>query len=87
LAGQRQEEPQYLCPIALEFFRRSNRSIASYTTLPYRICNFVLGILRSWQREIGEKQQVNQGIDQLLCQRLHLLKFFARCFEFRKLFL
>jgi hypothetical protein len=55
--------------------------------LPYRIGNFVLGVLRSWQSEIRKEQHINQGINQLLCQGLHLLKLFACSFKLRKLFL
>ena len=87
LARQCQQQPQYFRPIALEFFGGSDRGIASYTTLPYRIGNFVFGILWSWQREIGEEQHIDQGIDQLLCQRLYLLELFTCGLQLRQLFL
>lgn len=74
LARQRKEQTQDLGPIVFEFLGGGNGRVAADAALPYCIRDFVLGGRQLGQGEVGEEQQVDQGVDDVLGQRLGLLE-------------
>ena len=74
LARKRQQEPQDLSPVALELLGRGNGRVAAHAALPYRVGNLVLPRGHLGQRKLGVEEEVNQRVNDLLCERLRILK-------------
>ena len=66
LACQCQQEAQDLGSVALKLLGRRDRRVAANAALPYRIRNLVLAGRDLGKSEVGEEQQVNERVDNLL---------------------
>lgn len=69
-----EQQSQDFRAIAFIFFTRANRRITPHTTLPYRIGDFSLSWLSLGERKVGKEEQVDECIDEFLCERLGLFK-------------
>ena len=75
LASQGEEQAQDLSPVAFKLLCGCNGRVAADAALPDGIADLVLAGGDLGQGEVGEEEQVDEGVDNLLGQRLGLFKF------------
>lgn len=67
-AGKGQEQTQDVTPVALMLLCRGDGRVAAHTALPNRIADFGLAMWLFRDGQVGEEQEIDQGVDQLLGQ-------------------
>jgi hypothetical protein len=74
LAGKGEQQAQDLGPVALKLLGGGNGRVAAHAALPYGIRDLVLARRPLGQREVGEEEEVDQRVDDLLGKRLRILE-------------
>lgn len=74
LACQSEEQAQNLSPVALKLLGGCDGRVAAHAALPDGIRDLVLAGGDLGQGEFGEEEQVDEGVDNLLGERLGLFK-------------
>jgi hypothetical protein len=75
LACKGEQKTQDLGSVALELLCRGNGRVAAHAALPDGVGDLVLARWHFWQGKLGEEEQVNQCVDDFLCERLRSLVF------------
>ena len=70
LACKGEQKTQDLRPVALKLLCRGDGRVAPHAALPYCIGDLVLAGWYFGEGEVGEEEQVDQGVDDFLCERL-----------------
>ena len=76
LTRERQQEAKDLASVALMLSGRGYRCITPNAALPDGIADLGLAMWLPWNSKIAKEKEINEGIDQLLGQRLGVLKLF-----------
>ena len=77
-ARERQQQTQDLAAVALGLLGRRHRRVAANAALPDGVADAWLARWLAGDGEAGEEEHVNEGVDELLGERLGLLKAILR---------
>ena len=84
LTCESQQQAQYLASVALVLLCGRNGGGATDAALPDSVADLGLSLRLPWHGKVGEEEQVDESIDQLLSQGLCLFIFdhFRSCLGF-----